>query len=339
MWFSLARKYKGLYVSRIIVLISIFAIPVVVFLIFFLGDFSLWYSDNMYVEFLVLKLLIPLIFSVSWLYFIVILKERVANTIDAMDRVTSIIPLRLKLFYGMIALVVLFIFVFPLITPVISVLSFMSMAWHVSTKEKDFKENGVPLFTKLLMILAVLLAIFCTISIIPQYLTLSIFLSIGIWLPLTDHIYIFSYCICTALAIGSLFFMYENKGVSEYEGIFTSESAKKEVSYVKYVEFVLFVFFLFLAYTGIEMIELFYWAGFVIVIFVSIVNFFTSKEESGKYRGHVLGYILAAIFMGSNVLSYFEIAQIIELISLIAAAIIFIFTFFLTFILVEDEGG
>lgn len=335
----MARKYKGLYVSRIIVLISIFAIPVVIFLIFFFGNFSLWYSNNVYAEFLVLKLLIPFIFSVSWLYFIVVLKERVANTIDAMDRVTSIIPLRLKIFYGMIALVILFIFVFPLITPVVAVLSFMSMAWHVSTKEHDFGEEGTPLITKILMILGVILAIFCTVSIIPQYFTLSIFLSTGIWLPLTDHIYIFSYTLCTSLAIGSLFFMYENKGVSEYEGIFTSESAKKEVSYVKYVELVLFVFFLFLAYAGIEMIELFYWAGFIIVIFVSIVNFFTSKEESGKYRGHVLGYILAAIFMGSNVLSFFEIAQIIELISLIAAAIIFIFAFFLTFFLVEEEGG
>ncbi len=335
----MARTYKGLYISRLIVLASIFAIPVVVFIIFFLGDFNLWYSDNALAEFLVLKLLCPLTFSVSWFYFISLLKERVANTIDAMDRVTSIIPLRLKIFYGMIALVVLFIFVFPLLTPVICVLSFMSMAWHVSTQEHDFSEGGIPFITKLLIGLAVILALFCTISIIPQYISLFTFLFTGIWLYFIEHIYIFSYCLCTSLAIGSVFFMYENKGVSEYEDIFTSPSASKEVSYVKYVEFILFIFFLFLAYLEIELIILFYWSGFIIVTVVGIINLFTSKEESGKYSGHILGYLLAAIFMGSNVLSYFLIAQIIESISLITAALVFIIIFLLTFILVEEEGG
>lgn len=334
----MARQLKGILISRLIVLASIILIPVAIFFVFFLVDFDLWFSTDPVLTFWIIKIICPIVFSVSWLFFMILFADRIALTIDSMDKIVSIIPLRLKLFYGMIALVVLFVFIFPLISPLIGIISFMSLAWRVTTfKKKEWDDSGSPFYTKILMFLAALVPIFCTISIIPEYLVLSIFLSTQIWIPITKFVYTFSYCLCTALAIGSLFYLIENKGVSEYEVILEDTTRKENFWYVKFVELGLFIFFLFLAYAQFEIIELFYTAGFVIVVFVSIVNHFSEKQKTGKVRGHILGYILAAIFLGSNSLVfYINLPEIINLISLIVLAGVFIIVFLLTFIYLEE---
>lgn len=333
------RQVKGFLLSRLIVLLAIILIPVAIFLVFFFVDFNLWYSNDPMISFWIIKVLCPIIFSASWLFFMILFAERIALTIDSMDRVVSIIPLRLKLFYGMIAVVVLFVFIFPLISPLIGVISFMSLAWRATTfhKEEWTAETKTPFYTKVLMVLAASVPIFCTVSIIPEYLVLSVFLSTQIWVPITDFVYTFSYCLCTALAIGSLFYMVENKGVSEYEVIFVDTTQKETYWWVKFVELGLFIFFLFLAYGGFGIIELFYTAGFIIVVFVSIVNHFSEKRKTGKVRGHILGYILAAVFLGSNSLVFYvNLPEIINLISLIVLAGVFIIVFLITFIYLEE---
>jgi len=333
-----SRQIKGVLLNRILVLVMIILIPVAIFLIFLFVDFELWYSTDPILTFWIIKVACPIVFGVSWLFFMILFADRLALTIDSMDRVVSIIPLRLKLFYGMIAIVVLFIFVFPLISPLIGVISFMSLAWRATTyKKKEWSDSGSPFYTKILMVLVAVLPIFCTVSIIPEYLVLSAFLTTQIWQPITDFIYTISYCLCTALAIGSLFYLVENKGISEYEVILVDTTQKKSFWYVKFVELGLFVFFLFLDYGGFEIIELFYTAGFVIVVFVSIVNHFSEKQKTGKVRGHILGYLLAAIFLGSNSLVfYIDLPDFINIISLIVLAGVFIVVFLLTFIYLEE---
>ncbi|TXT66952.1 MAG: conserved membrane protein of unknown function [Promethearchaeota archaeon] len=335
----MARKVKSLLVSRLIVLITAILIPIAIFVIFISVNFDLWFSESQTLEFWIIKVLCPVIFAASWLYFMILFRNRIALTIDSMERVTSIIPLRLKIFYGMIALFVLFIFIFPLITPFVSILSFMSIAWQISTRTHEFDASGKsPWYTKILMILFVIVPIFCTVAIIPEYVLLSNFISASIWEPLIEHIYTISYCLCTALAVGSLFFLFGNKGVSEYEQILTHPDEKKGNTYIKYVEVILFLFLLILAYTGFELIEFFYGAGLVIVVFVSIVNFFSSKSKTGKFRGHILGYLLAAIFMGSNLLIFnIEFGAIFQIISLVVLAGVFIVVFIITFIVLEEE--
>jgi len=332
-------KVKKIFISRLIVLITLILIPIATFSIFISVDFDLWFSESATLEFWIIKVLCPVIFAASWLYFMILFKNRIALTIDSMERVTSIIPLRLKIFYGLIALVVLFIFIIPLITPFISIISFMSMAWQASTRKHEFgASEGSPWYTKVLMVLFVIIPIFCTIAILPEYIILSNFISARIWEPLIEHVYTFSYCLCTALAVGSLFFLFENKGVSEYEQILQHPDEKKGNTYIKYVEFLLFIFLLILAYTGFELIEFFYGAGLVIVVFVSIINFFSSKRKTGKFGGHILGYLLAAVFMGSNLLIFnIELGEIFQIISLVVLAGVFIIIFVITFIALEEE--
>ncbi len=335
----MTREVKGFILSRLLVLISIIIVPIAIFLIFNLVEFSLWYSQNPTLNFWILRVLCPLVFSVSWLFFLILFANRLSETIDSMDKTVGIIPLRLRFFFGLNALFILFIFVFPLITPIIAILSFASMAWRLTTFRKEsWDESEISTATKVLMVLFSILPIFCTISILPQYLVLSIFLWDTLWLPLLPLIFIVSVCLCTALAIGSLFYMIANRGVSEYEQIFIDTTVQKYIWHIRIFELFLFIFFLFLSFGNFPLMNIFYYAGFAIVIIVSIVNFINGKRRDVSFKSHFFGYLLAAVFMGSNLIIFNpDLALIIQEVSLILSAIVFILIFIFKFFRAEES--
>ena len=333
-----SKQIKGIIVSRLIVLISIILVPIVIFLIFNLVEFRLWFSNSPALNFWILNILCPLVFSVGWLFFMILFANRFSDTVDHMDKTVGVIPLRLRFFFGLNALFILFIFVFPLITPVIAILSFASMAWRLTTsRKKIWDDSEISFGTKFLMVLFSLLPIFCTIVILPQYLVLSVFLWNNIWLPLLPLIFIISVCLCTALAIGSLFYLIANKGVSEYEQIFIDTTEEKYLLHIRVLELFLFLFFLFLAIGNFALIDFFYYAGFVIVAFVAVVNFINGKRKDVSFRSHFLGYLLAAVFMGSNLIIFNPaLAIVIQEWSLIISAVVFILVFFYTFLRMDE---
>jgi len=334
----MSREIRGFLLSRLIILISILAVPIVIFLIFAFVDFSLWFSTDPVLNFWLIKVLCPTVFSVSWLFFLILFANRFSKTIESMDKTVGIIPLRLKIFYGINALFILFIFVFPLITPVIAVLSFASIAWHMTTyRKKSWDDSGVSFLTKFTMVLFSALPIFCTVCIITTYLDLPIFLWNNVWLPIRDYVFTFSYCLCTALAIGSLFILLANRGVSEYEQLFADPDKIKSMGHVKIFELVFFVILFVLALYKFEIVPFFYYAGFVIVVLVSIVNYFSGKSKTQKFSGHIFGYILAGIFMSSNFFLFNpEVSLFLSNWTWVALAAIFIIIFVITFIRFEE---
>ena len=99
------------------------------------------------------------------------------------------------------------------------------------------------------------------------------------------------------------------------------------------LEVILFGFFLFLDIGDFEIINLFYIAGFIIIIFISIVNFFQGKTKIIRFKSHLFGYFIAAIFIGSNVLfTTSEISQLLRVWSLVISAVLYIFVLFYTFL-------
>ena len=335
------REIKGIIVSRLFILLAIIAVPIIIFLLFLFADFHVWWTSDPVLDIFLTKFLAPLTFSISWFYFLILFATRFATTIDSMEKTVNIIPLRLKIFYGINAMFILFIFAFPLITPLISIISFASLAWQLTTiRKKNWDEKSkVPLITYILMVLVSILPIFCTINIAVDYIRFPIYLAQAVWLPLLDHIYIFSYCLCTSLAIGSLFILLANKGVSEYEQFFLEPKQEQSIFYIKVMEVLLVGFFLYLQYANLPVIDLFYNLGFVIVLLVSIVNYFSGKNQSKKFSSHVFGYILAAIFMGSNLLLFSEFEFISDLLrnaSLIILSAIFLIVFSYTFVTLEE---
>ncbi|MHA1486674.1 MAG: hypothetical protein ACTSSC_05835 [Promethearchaeota archaeon] len=258
---------------------------------------------------------------------------------ESFDDKISVVPSRLKFFYGINAVYILFIFVFPIITPVISVLSFASFAWRLTTfrKESWEEDTDISFFTKFIIVLAALIPIFCTVSIIPEFLELPLFLWNNIWLGLIDILFKISYSLFTALSIGSLIILVSNSGISEYEQLFSDPSQKKSFVNVKVLEVFLFGFFLFLDINEYPIVELIYTAGLVIVIFTYLINLIRGRSKYGSFKSYFLGYLIAAVFIGSNViLTSEEISEFLRFLSLMISAILYIFVLFYTFITLED---
>ena len=141
----MAREVKGIIITRLVVLIAIILVPISIFLIYFLIDFRLWYSTDPVLNFWIIKVISPIVFGASWLFFLGLFANRFANTMESFDEKISVVPSRLKFFYGINAVYILFIFVFPIVTPFISVLSFASFAWRLATfrKESWEEDSGV----------------------------------------------------------------------------------------------------------------------------------------------------------------------------------------------------
>jgi len=332
------REIKGIIISRLIILISIILVPTIIFLIYFLANFNLWYSNDPVLKSVVIKILCPSIFSISWLFFLILFVNRFANTLDNFDQTISVVPSRLKFFYGINAIYLLFVFIFPLITPIISILSFASMAWRLTTfRKKAWEEDTkISLITWIMMALSSIVPIFCAVSVIPEFFILAYFLWNTIWLPLLPYLFIISYSLFTALAIGSFILLFYNSGISEYEQVFVEPSKKQSFWNIKILEIFLFGFFLFLDIGDYDVIVLFYMAGFVFIIITSVINFFQGKAKVKGFKSHLVGYLIAAIFIGSNVIfSTTEVSGFLRVWSLIISAILYIFVFFYTFLVAE----
>jgi len=336
----MSKQVKGIIVSRLIILLAIILVPLSIFFIYAFVDFSIWYTQDPIFTFWMVKLVCPLVFSVSWLFFLLLFANRFANTMDSFDDIISVVPSRLKFFYGINAVYILFIFIFPLITPVVSVLSFASFAWRLTTFRKDSWEEDtkISLLTKIAIVLGALVPLFCTISIIPEYLNLPLFLWYTIWDPILPYLFDISYSLFTALAIGSLIILFSNSGISEYEQIFVDTTEKKTFWNVRILEIVLFGFFLWLDWSGNPLIQVFHIAGFAIIIFISIVNYIRGKSKYKGFKSHIFGYFVAAVFIASNVVftADNEFSKLTRNVSLLVSAILYIFVLFYTFIRIED---
>jgi hypothetical protein len=335
----MSKEVKGIIVTRLIVLLAIILVPVSIFLIFSLVDFQLWYSIDPVLNFWIIKVICPTVFSVSWLFFLILFANRFANTMDSFDEKISVVPSRLKFFYGINAVYILFIFVFPLVTPFVSVLSFASFAWRLTTFRKESWEDDTKasLLTKIVIVIASIVPIFCTVSILPEFLELPLFLWNNIWLEIIDYLFMISYSLFTALAIGSLIILFSNSGISEYEQLFAEPEQKKSFAHVKVLEIFLFGLFFFLDYYNYPIVDLIYTAGLVIVIFTYIVNAIRGKSKYGSFKSYFIGYFIAAVFIGSNViLTNAEVSSFLRNWSLMISAILYIFILFYTFIAIED---
>ena len=334
----MSKTVKGLIVTRLIVLLAILLVPLSIFLIFFLVDFHLWYSIDPVLNFWIIKVLSPTVFSVSWLFFLILFVNRFANTMDSFDEKISVVPSRLKFFYGINAVYILFIFVFPIITPFISILSFASFAWRLTTFRKENWEDDskISFLTKFVMVLAAIIPIFCTVSIIPEFLALPLFLW-NLWNNVIEYLFSISYSLFTALSIGSLIILFSNSGISEYEQLFVDNTQKKSFAHVKVLEVILFGSFLLLDLYKYPIIDLIYTVGLVIVIFTYIVNLIRGKSKYGSFKSYFLGYFIAAVFIGSNViLTNADLSSFLRTSSLLISAILYIFILFYTFITIED---
>ncbi|MFX0073945.1 MAG: hypothetical protein ACFE96_00775, partial [Candidatus Hermodarchaeota archaeon] len=67
-----------------------------------------------------------------------------------------------------------------------------------------------------------------------------------------------------------------------------------------------------------------------------IVNMIRGKSKYGSFKSYFVGYFIAAVFIGSNVILAGEFSTFLRDWSLLISAILYIFILFYTFITIED---
>ncbi|MBD3192382.1 MAG: hypothetical protein GF308_17215 [Candidatus Heimdallarchaeota archaeon] len=172
------KKLKGLKVGRLIVLILLIAIPAFFFILIDAFHFLTWeqYYNVMpwigegWSKFFV-WFCAPVFFSMPWVIFLFIDKDRIGETFDNMGRALRKVSVGLNIFYGVNALFIFTFFILPFGSPAIAVLAAFSLVpWLIRSR------TGVRVPFWIAIIPGILLAI------IPVFLAVGFYWNYGpIW--------------------------------------------------------------------------------------------------------------------------------------------------------------
>ncbi len=191
----------------------------------------------------------PLFFSLPWLLFVALNRERIIRSFEMFDATTTIVPLRYRIFYGFNALLLLVFFILPALFPVLSVVSSVILAGRVlNTSEWFWRQRKV-------VKLVTCTAAFTIICGGPVYMTviyylerLHVFLTSWLWELWANNIvvtYTISMCIVNALAVGSIVWLIF-AGSAEFEaktfGVALTKPPYKAIAILEVAFFILFVY-------------------------------------------------------------------------------------------------
>jgi hypothetical protein len=140
------KKLKGIKVGRLIVLILIIAIPAFFFVLIdafkfitpedfmFFGQSGIPFLPAGWAKFFV-WFCAPVFFSLPWVSFLIIDRNRIAEAIDNMGRALSKVSIGLNIFYSVNALFIFVFFIMPFGSPAICVIAaFGLIPWIVRRK-------------------------------------------------------------------------------------------------------------------------------------------------------------------------------------------------------------
>jgi len=333
------RKIKSIVLSRLIVLIVIIIIPILTFYIFTQNNF---FQMNLIPEnfrnFVII--ISPWLFTFSWLFILILFANRFAKSIDTMDEQIKVIPTRYKLFYGLNAILLLATYAFPLLTPLMCVLAFASLGYRLGIINVDW--DNVEKIPAIAIILAIIFAIIPTgisIAVIPDLLSFSKYVWDNYWIPIIPILYRISLALSTSLTYGSFIIFYRT-GVAEYENINITYNSKKNINTndIKLFQIFFFIFLIFLEWKQIEIKTLLYAGGFIIIIFISFVNFIKGRKNM-DFKRYTFGYILTVILYGANIISWdaLGIDWSVELLVIMISASTYIIIFFVVFLKIKEE--
>ncbi|MHA1341311.1 MAG: hypothetical protein ACTSRZ_15145 [Promethearchaeota archaeon] len=333
------RRIKGILLSRLIIIIVIVIIPISMFWLFSQNQF---FQMNIIPESWrnFILIITPWLFTIGWLFILILFVNRLAGSIDAMDENIQVIPTRYKLFYGLNAIALLFTYAFPILTPAVCVLAFASLGYRLGTINVDWDNvERTPFKAIFISILFAAIPGVISIAVIPDMINFSSYIWNTYWLPIIPILYRVSLALSTALTYGSLVILIQT-GAAEYENIGILQSPKNEFksTNIKIFEVLLFAFLLFLEWKQIEVKSLLYAGGFIIVCFTTFVNFIKGRKNV-DFRTYTLGYIVTIILYGANIVSWdaLGIASSIELLVIMISASIYIIVYFIVFLKYEEN--
>ncbi|MHA1602291.1 MAG: hypothetical protein ACTSUI_04705 [Promethearchaeota archaeon] len=282
----------------------------------------------------------PILFSLTWIYFMILLGDRLAKTTDILLESSSSISAHYMIFYGVCALVMLISFLIPLLTPVVGVLAFASLTFRGLTSKVSWNELDpkTQKFVKTLTMLVNIPMLFCVILVVPELIGLSINFFTSFWDKWLDILYYVMKALGAALPVGNFILLYQN-AVSEVEG--RGKTSQKNTLGVTMIEIVIAGFLFFLQMVPIEFVNLLYYIGAIFWVLTLISNFIqgrNARKRSGKTAKapqNPFTLIMYGIFWAATMIfgsDKFHYSEWVRYVVVGGAAFIFIIYFLLAFI-------
>ncbi|NWF96909.1 MAG: hypothetical protein HXY34_12275 [Candidatus Thorarchaeota archaeon] len=229
----------------VVVLIAVLA-PFYFFLLMFILPFRMTPFGEPLMDLLFHQVLVPSVFSLTWVASIYIERYRLANTVHLMRETTAAIPLRWRVFYGTNAAFVLVFFILPLATPVLSIIGGLLLAGTVIYRLGVGKLGVGKIASAVALLVALvlcLLPILIMVQFIPNYLQVGE----GVMEAWSGYGFAVTYgvsqCLVNALSFGApLHFIYF--AAQEYDrGVYGVVYTSPPVNRIRILEAVLFMVF------------------------------------------------------------------------------------------------
>ena len=326
-------------------MVLVFAIfcPIYILVVFWRFTFNLeWlpfdWSDNSQIVFISANYIAPILFCISWLYFIFLTGKRLASTIQLMGETSSVISAHYIIFYGVCAIVMLVSFLIPLLTPIVGVLAFSSLIFTVLTSKVNWDDLDAKTkkTVKILTVFVNIPMIFCTILVVPELIGLSVEFFMGFWNNYLEYLYFIMKGLGVALPIGNFWLLYRN-AIGEMEG--RRQSTVKSNTDILFTEIAIAGFLFLLEVFDVGFVEILYYAGMVFWILSFIANFVQSRSNkrssNNKLLQSPLSLIMFAVFWVATTIfgnEKFAFSDVLRKIIVGGAAFVFIVVFFLVFI-------
>jgi len=332
---------RGMMVNRFIVLLQIFIFPTFFYLWAILGpmknmslDSFIFWSDSNYFssgsgDFVILKIIAPLIFALPFTLASIIKRDRIANSYELMWRALGKVRIDTKLFYMVNAIFCLFFFILPFGSPIIAVFGAF-FAVKLLLYAFGVKKNVPAILIVIPGLLLATIPLMVSIAFYVEYT--SVILPIwGFWVDYSGYFYGVVLCLACAMAITN-FFLFLREGASQVSYTKPSESRIELV--IKALLFGGFLLILiFVAEWNSSHLSMFIING--IAVGLSLIEFLIrwrkkmSKDSAGG------GMLMVPVFIAVNFVARLW-GGMITLVVALSAGIFFIL-FVLAYRYAEDE--
>jgi len=296
----------------------------------------------------------PILFTIPWWIFLIMFRDKFANSFVELKERFLIIPKRWIIFYGMNGLLVISLLFIPFITPTFIIIVFALLAhdiYLVTLSEREGKGKYIGFV--IILILVEIFPLLIQIEFMNKYMLFwhNIFL---IWNAYLPYIYTFTVLVANALAFGSIIWLVYG-GAAEFEReagmtVTTEAPATK----IKIFQSAIFSSFLFIWIWSLlypqyiilsQIIAIIDIVALTVGVIVMLISF-RKNIQLETSTSPVIGYGFMLVFMVLEIIQMFPFLlgqagtnDIIILMSLVVfiAGIMFLIMWFISFLVAEKD--
>ncbi len=252
MWLPLSRgdvMSPDWLATRVTVVAMAVAAPVYFFALVWSLPFALTPLGVPLWDWMFTFIVVPSVFSITWVVLIFLNRYRLANTVHIMHSTMVSVPLRWRVFYGLNAAFVMMFFILPVVTAPVAVIGGLALAGattHRLLRGRSGRGSVIGLFYVLLAVVLVVLPAYIVWSFVPRYIVIwntMITAWTDAWIGIANGI---AQCLVNSLSLCSpIHFIYFS--AQQYEqGVFGEVYSEKPAHAIRALEGLLFVVFLIL---------------------------------------------------------------------------------------------